>query len=113
VMQRTMNRRRELRVRGQDRLRVIARLLEKIELLGDVRELHLRQAMLADAKELAGAAQAEVHLGDFESVAGLGHGAQAVLGVFGRAGGDENAIRRLGPTTDTAAELMKLRHPES
>src|SRR5688572_31911870 len=58
----------ELRVALQQLQRVAARHAQQLELLGDVGQLELRQAVLADAEELAGAAELQVHLGDLEAV---------------------------------------------
>ena len=44
----------------------------------DIGQLELRQSMLSRAEELARAAQFQIHLGDGETVVGLGHRAAAV-----------------------------------
>src|SRR3954468_8815905 len=77
----------QLRVRRQSQIRimlqhgqrVLARGLEHFDLSCDVGDLQLWQAVLPDAEEFAGAAQAQVHFGDVEAVGRMGHGAESLL----------------------------------
>src|SRR5436190_5427252 len=98
----------ELGIGREDRQRIVARLLEQVELGGDVGELQLRQAVLARAKEFAGTAKPQIHLSDVESVTRVGHGTQSLLCIFCRARGDENAIRRFASAPNATSQLMKL-----
>src|SRR5437868_1243127 len=58
---RAVNGRSKFRIGCQDCLSVISRLLQQIEFLGDIRDLHLRQTVLSCAEEFARAAEFQVH----------------------------------------------------
>ena len=53
----------------QDLIRAVARAHEQLHVLGQARHPELRQAVLAGAEHVAGAAQLEVDLGEAEAVA--------------------------------------------
>src|SRR2546425_11077550 len=63
----------QLRIRGDDGERVLARLVQDPRVAQKVRDAEVREARLARTEELARAAQAEIGLGDPEAVVRLGH----------------------------------------
>src|SRR5262249_53628737 len=53
--------------------RIVARRLQQLGMGGEVGQFHIRQTALAGAQKLAGAAQAQVLLGDAKAILGLAH----------------------------------------
>ena len=94
--------------------RVVAGGLQQLGMGGEVGQPHVGQAALARAQKLAGAAQAEILLGDAKAVLGLAHDGEPRLGGLAeRLGVEQQAGRLGGAAADPAAQLVELGQAEA
>src|SRR5829696_9860668 len=78
---------------------------------GDAKARHSR---LPRAEHLTFAPQAQVFLGDTESILGFAHDLETRLSGFAkRCPVEEDTSRPLGATTDAAPQLVELREPKA
>ena len=98
----------QLGVAGNDVEGVLAGLFEKREVVEDVADAELGEAVLAGTEELAGAALAEIGLGDLEAVGGLGHDLEPLGGLLAATVGDQDAEAVLAAAANAPAELVEL-----
>jgi len=86
---------------------------EQLEVFDQVGHLQLRQAVLAGAEELPGAAELEVFLGDAEPVGRFAQRLQPAKGQRAAGVGNEDAVGVVGPPPDSPAELVELGEAEA
>ncbi len=72
-----------------------------------------RQAVLAGADQVAGAAELKIDFGEFESVGGIDEGLQSLLGIVSRIVCKDTAVAGEDATADPAAHLMELGEAET
>ena len=90
-----------------------AGFLDQAPVLYEVAELEIRKATLRLAKQLAGAALAQVFLSQLKAVAAFFHHGQPVLPLLGSILSNEYAKRLVRASTDAPPELVQLRQPKS
>ena len=104
----------QLGIALDDQPGVVAGGLQQLAMGGEVGQPHVGQAALAGAQQLAGAAQAQVLLGDAEAVLGLAHdGEPRLRGLAERLGVEQQAGRLGAAAPDPAAQLVELRQAEA
>src|SRR5205814_3915330 len=104
----------QLRVLGDDRLRLAPRLLEDGGIAQQVRHAELGQSRLARAEELARTAQLQIGLGDLEAVVRTGHRVDPPPGLLAQAAGrEQDAVRLPLAAADAPAQLVELREAEA
>src|SRR5947209_15396483 len=101
----------EVGVGGDDRLRMDARTLEQVGILGQRRHREALKARLARAEQLALLAQPQVDLREREPVAVLRERAQALR--LSRAIAHQKARARVRAAAHAAAQLVQLREAKS
>jgi hypothetical protein len=67
------------------------------------------QSALFGSQKIAGSAQLQVHIGDFEAIVGFGHGGQPGSGVFALFEvGHQDAVTLSHAPADAPSQLMQL-----
>ncbi len=87
----------------------VSRALHQIVVAHDVSHAESQGARLASAEEFAGAAELEVALRDFESIAGIGKKIEPLFFLVG----NQNGVRLPLAASDAPAQLMQLREAEA
>ena len=104
----------QLGIALDDQAGVVARRLQQLAVGREVGQPHVGQAALPGAQQLAGAAQAQILLGDAEAVLGLAHDGEPRLGGLAeRLGVEQQAGRLGGAAADAAAQLVELGEAEA
>ena len=103
----------ELRVGGEQGFCLLLRGLQHLRVRAEIRHVHLRQAMLAGAEEIARAAQTQILLGDLKAVVGFTHDRKAGFYLLAFVVGDKDAPALVPAAPDTAAQLMQLAETEA
>src|SRR6185436_10075605 len=71
------------------------------------------EAVLAGAKQVAGAAELEVDFGEAEAVGGFGEGVQSLCSIVGLRDGEDAGEAGVAAAADAAAELVELGEAEA
>ena len=103
----------ELRVAGDQRERLLPRLLEHGAVADEIGDPELGKPRLPRAEELPGPPHREVHLGDLEPVVGFRHGGDAAPGVSRRRSAEQDAVALERPAPHAAAKLVELGETEA
>ena len=103
----------QLRIAREQEIGLLLGALQHVHVRAEIGHVHLRQAVLAGAEEVARAAQPQILLGDLEAVVGLRHDGKARAVFLPVVVGDEDAPALVLPAPDAAAELMELAETEA
>ena len=87
--------------------------VDKYVTVGQTGHFEGREAALAGAEEVAGAAELEVDFGELKAVVVLFDGLEALGGVVGGVFGQEKAVALVGAASDASAELVELGETEA
>ena len=86
---------------------------QKAGIAADVCHPQPRQAVLPKAEEVAGAAEPQVLLGNFEAVGGFRHGAEPLTGLVIFVVGHQHAVGLVLPPAHPAPKLVELAEAEA
>ena len=86
---------------------------QQVEIVYDIRDFQIRQAVLSCAEQFTGPTQSQIILGYLETIIASGHYPESVFSYFTVGLGKQKAIRFSCTPSDTPPQLMQLRQPES